>query len=159
MGQLVKKAKGGYDDWSTGSAEFYIEAKDQRRITQNKIVVGVQCRIHDFDETDIALLDTGAQWSVIGGEVAQEFENYPIEVNDITIMTRYGNIRGNLVSATITLLADTGSDLSMESTIFVSEEWPGPIVLGFRGFLEKLRIALDPGVRNGEQLFYFGLCE
>jgi hypothetical protein len=47
----------------------------------------------------------------------------------------------------------------MESTVFVSEDWPGPIVLGFRGFLEKLRIALDPGVRHSEQLFYFGLCE
>ena len=74
-------------------------------------------------------------------------------------MSRYGEITGNLVIAKITLLADDGSGLSVESATFVSEDWPGPLVPGFRGFLEKLRIALDPWIGNGEQVFYFGLCE
>jgi len=159
MVQLFKKAQGGWDDWSTGAAVFHIAANDPRGITRGKIIVGVQCRIHDFEEIDMALLDTGAEWSMIGGDIAQEFDNYPTAIPNITIKTRYGEIEGRLVTSSITLVADVGRDLLMESTIFVSEEWPGPIVLGFRGFLEKLRIALDPGVRDGEQLFYFGLCK
>jgi len=155
MGRLLKEIEHGCDDWSIGSAEFFVEPEDRR----GKIIVGVHCRIDDFEESDIALLDTGAQWSIAGGEVAQEFEDYPIEVRDVTLKSRYGDITGNLVISRITLLADDGSDLSMESTIFISKDWPGPIVLGFRGFLEKLRIALDPGIRDGEQVFYFGLCE
>jgi hypothetical protein len=155
MGRLLKQIEHCCADWSTGSAGFYIEADNPR----GKIIVGVHCRIHNFEESDIALLDTGAQWSIIGGEVAQEFKDYPIEMRDITLKSRYGDITGNLIVANITLLADDGSDLSIESRILVSKDWPGPVVLGFRGFLEKLRIALDPGIADGEQVFYFGLCE
>ena len=104
-------------------------------------------------------MDTGANWSVVGGETAQEFAQHPIECPGIELRTGYGKIRGDLVRSRITLIADEGGDLSIETTIFVSEDWPGPVVLGFRGFLEKLRIALDPGVRPGEQAFYFGPCE
>jgi hypothetical protein len=45
------------------------------------------------------------------------------------------------------------------SSVFVAKEWEGPIVLGYRGFLERIRFALDPGVVPGEQMFYFGLAE
>ncbi len=32
----------------------------------------------------------------------------------------------------------------------------GPIVLGYNGFLERIRFAFDPGIFPGEQIFYFG---
>jgi hypothetical protein len=44
-------------------------------------------------------------------------------------------------------------------SVFVSKEWEGPIIPGYRGFLERIRFALDPGVVPGEQVFYFGLVE
>jgi hypothetical protein len=50
-------------------------------------------------------------------------------------------------------------DLTVESSVFVSKEWEGPIIPGYRGFLEKTGFALDPGVVPGEQVFYFGLVE
>ncbi|NIM13411.1 MAG: hypothetical protein GTO45_14950 [Candidatus Aminicenantes bacterium] len=68
---------------------------------------------------------------------------------------------GSLHRINISLLADqkSGYDLTVESSVFISEEWDGPIVLGYRGFLERIRFALDPGVISGEQMFYFGLAE
>ena len=74
MGRLLKEIDDRCDDRSTGSAGFYIEADNPR----GKIMVGVQCRIHDFEESDIALLDTSAQWSVIGGEVAESSKTMPL---------------------------------------------------------------------------------
>jgi hypothetical protein len=40
----------------------------------------------------------------------------------------------------------------VEATFFVSPEWPGKTFLGYKGFLDRLRIALDPPVND----FYFG---
>ncbi|MCP4627568.1 MAG: hypothetical protein GY850_29240 [bacterium] len=70
-------------------------------------------------------------------------------------------MEGSLHHVNITLLAEknSGDDLTIESTAFVSEEWEGPTVLGYRGFLERIRFALDPGLIPGEQIFYFGLAE
>jgi hypothetical protein len=57
----------------------------------------------------------------------------------------------------IHLLADLGgTDIKVESTVLVTGDWSGPTVLGFHGFLEKLRFALDPGVAEGEEIIYFG---
>ncbi|MCP4104714.1 MAG: hypothetical protein GY749_04125 [Desulfobacteraceae bacterium] len=64
---------------------------------------------------------------------------------------------GALHRMNISLPAYSGDDLTVESTVFISEEWEGPIVLGFKGFLERIRFALDPGIAAGEQFFYFGL--
>jgi len=33
--------------------------------------------------------------------------------------------------------------------------WPGPTVLGYRGLLERVRFALDPGT-GGPPMFFFG---
>ena len=77
------------------------------------------------------------------------------------ISTRLGRIPGSLYRINITLIAEENRDydLTVESSVFVSKEWRGPIVLGYRGFLERIRFALDPGVVPGEQMFYFGLVE
>ena len=39
----------------------------------------------------------------------------------------------------------------MDATWFVAPDWPGPSVIGWRGCLERMRFALDPG----EEAFYF----
>jgi hypothetical protein len=42
------------------------------------------------------------------------------------------------------LPATEGQALDIEATFFISPDWPGPPVLGWRGGLERFRIALDP---------------
>ncbi|OQX23344.1 MAG: hypothetical protein BWK80_26510 [Desulfobacteraceae bacterium IS3] len=154
MEQLFKQKR----SWSTGCACFYIRHKVGRWY----LSVAVKCQIGTLDISDFVLLDTGAEWSVIGGELAMLLKNElspPIE--SFSMSTRFGRIFGSLHHINICLTAKQGcgNDLTVESSVFVSEEWEGPTVLGYRGFLEKIRFAFDPGVVPGEQIFYFGMAE
>jgi len=149
---------GNIDDifikWSSGSALFF----DHYENGFSRLTVAVKCRIGNLKDTYFSLLDTGAEWSVIGGEISEILEcGSPIA--PVTMSTRHGRLSGHLHRINISLLADPGCglDLNVESTVAILSEWSGPIVLGYRGFLERLRFALDPGVMPGSrQQFYFG---
>ncbi|MBI4531612.1 MAG: hypothetical protein HY709_08815, partial [Candidatus Latescibacteria bacterium] len=49
--------------------------------------------------------------------------------------------------------AEEGENVEVEATWFISPDWPGPIVIGWKGCLERLRFAVDPS----EDTFYFGV--
>ena len=154
MGQLLKENSKNIL-WSTGYSSFFIS----HQLNSWRLPVAVNCRLGNLESSDIALLDTGAEWSVIGGETAEILEDqlvHPIKL--FKMSTRKGSISGSLYRIDISLLAEqnSGNDLTVESSVFVSEEWDGPIVLGYLGFLERIRFAIDPGMSVGEQLFYFG---
>lgn len=158
MGQLLKKTNGHSILWSSGSSLYFVSS----RVGHWRLPIAVKCRVGNLEETDLALLDTGAEWSVIGGETAKILEDeLDLPTESFMMSTRLGRIPGSLYRINISLLTDEnpGYDLTVESSIFVSKEWDGPIVLGYRGFLERIRFALDPGVAPGEQKFYFGLAE
>ncbi len=158
MEQLFKHTDEDNTVWSTGSAEFRAMVK----IDSWPVTVAVQCRIEHLELDYFALLDTGAEWSVIGGDVLSLIEEQlGPPIRSLSISTRLGTIFGELHRVSITLLTDPnqGDELTLESTTFVSEEWDGPVVLGYRGFLERIRFALDSGVTPGNQIFYFGLAE
>lgn len=70
--------------------------------------------------------------------------------------TRLGRIEGRLHRLSVTLVADDGRDLQVAATVLIAPEWLGPPVLGYRGLLERVRIALDPGVADDDQWLYFG---
>jgi hypothetical protein len=156
MEQLFKQTNGHNILWSSGCSVFFVSRKQGSSFLH----VAVKCRIGSREETDLALLDTGAEWSVIGGETAKILgDELGSPIERFTMSTRLGRIQGSLHRINISLLAEqnSGHDLTVDSSVFVSEEWLGPIVLGYRGFLERIRFALDPGVVPGEQMFYFGL--
>lgn len=158
MGQLLKKTNQHNILWSSGCSLYLVSS----RVGHWRLPIAVKCRVGNLEETDLALLDTGAEWSVIGGETAKILEGeLELPTESFTMSTRLGRISGSLYRINISLLAEEyhGYDLTVESTIFVSKDWDGPIVLGYRGFLERIRFALDPGVMPGEQRFYFGLAE
>lgn len=158
MGQLFKQDNEHNLLWSSGCSLYFVSSK----VGQWRLPIAVKCRVGSLEETDLALLDTGAEWSVIGGETAKILEDeLDLPTVSFTMSTRLGRISGSLYRINITLIAEKNldSDLTVESSVFVSKEWEGPIVLGYRGFLERIRFALDPGVVPGEQMFYFGLAE
>jgi hypothetical protein len=35
--------------------------------------------------------------------------------------------------------------MEVDATWFIASDWPGPMVIGWRGCLERMRFALDPG--------------
>jgi len=78
-------------------------------------------------------------------------ENVPLNspVGKKKINTRQGNFEGHLYRVDMGLTADWGEPLTIESTFLFCEQWQGPTVLGFHGFLERIRFAIDP---NYEQI-------
>lgn len=71
MGQLFKNTNQHQILWSSGCSLFFVNRKQG----SSRLHVAVECRIGNREVTDLALLDTGAQWSVIGGETAKIFED------------------------------------------------------------------------------------
>ena len=58
--------------------------------------------------------------------------------------TRFGLLAGELIRLPVRFLADEGEPAEVEATWFLSPEWPGPIVIGWKGCLERMRFAFDP---------------
>jgi hypothetical protein len=109
-----------------------------------------------FDEPLFAQLDTGAAWSILACEVAEELGllNGSGEPRDLS--TREGVKKGYLVGVPLIIPADEGQgeSLDIEATFFVCADWPqGNSFIGYSGFIEFIRIALDPQ----EHYFYFGV--
>ena len=51
----------------------------------------------------------------------------------------------------LTFAASEGQPLTIQATCFVSTEWPGPMVIGWKGCLERMRFGFD----TTAELFYF----
>ena len=50
-------------------------------------------------------------------------------------------------------MADEGESCEVDATLFVSRDWVYGNFVGYSGFLERIRFAVDPGAND----FYFGL--
>jgi len=125
------------DGRSVGSAKICI-----------KVVPG------EWESPVLAVLDTGADWSVVNTEIAEDLGLFGIEGESIVLSTRFGTIAGSLVPAPMTLIADEGDSLRIDATVFISPDWPrkAGTFLGYSGLLERIRFAVDPQ-RND---FFFG---
>lgn len=115
-------------------------------VSGQPLVLAVRCRVDGVAGQMDALLDTGAQWSIFGGDIADLlFGRADDEEREITLTSRLGPVRGRLHRVTVSLIADEGSDLVVSSSVLLASEWRGPPVLGYSGFLERFRVAIDPG--------------
>lgn len=105
----------------------------------------------------LAQLDTGSAWSVLDQETADRLGVLEGTGAVARLHTRFGTLPGHLERIPLTLLADEGEgrSLDVESTFFVSREWPGQTFLGYSGLLERIRLAIDPATNY----FYFGSSE
>jgi hypothetical protein len=100
-----------------------------------------------------ALLDTASEWCVLPAdlvaELADELDLIPVASQ---LHTRFGLLSGALGRVTIVFDAAEGVPLGVDATCFTSEAWLGPMVIGWKGCLERMRFGLDPS----EEAFYFG---
>jgi len=117
-----------------------------------ELLLAVPCRLGDSSDRVDALLDTAAEWCVISTRAA-EMAGYPIDTRcrQSLMSTRFGTLQGTIERIPLTIPADEGEHLTLEATWFVSPDWAGPVVLGWRGLLERIRFAVDPDA----QKFYF----
>jgi hypothetical protein len=100
----------------------------------------------------LAQLDTGAPYSILNREVAEAARLLQISGDEVKIRNKEGLFRGNLVKVPAKLVADSGESLDLEGTFFVSEDWSAGNFIGYSGFLDSIRSALDPSADH----FYFG---
>lgn len=106
--------------------------------------------------TTLAMLDTGSTYSVLDADMAEQlgaFDEADAPVVDLA--TRHGLLRGSLVRRRVWLLAEEGTSLQVDATFWVAREWRYGHFLGYTGFLQRIRLALDP---QSNQL-YFGAIE
>ncbi len=101
----------------------------------------------------LAQLDTGAAWSVLDGEIAEALGLLEQAGPTVTLSTRSGTVRGKLIRSSLTIVADEGESCEVDATLFVSRDWAYGNFVGYSGFLERIRFAVDP--RSND--FYFGI--
>ena len=133
--------------FASGTSSCFDEDRDAR---------SDNARIHvrvEFDGVAVfAMLDTGASWSVVNAELAEDLGLFDRDGEPVDVSSRMGTFRGKLVRAVARLLAEAGESVEVESTLFVSREWPAGNFIGYSGLLERIRFAVDPDTNS----FMFG---
>ena len=116
-----------------------------------KVYVRVAIGTPEFKTT--AMLDTGSSYSVLDADTAERLEAFTeAGAPALDLATRHGVLSGRLVRRALWLLAEEGQSLEVEATFWVSPAWRFGHFLGYAGFLQSIRFALDPAANQ----FYFG---
>lgn len=137
-------------DFTTGSAKFLDDDLEDREPSPK---IFVRVRFPSLERKPaLAQLDTGAAWSVLQRDIAEELGLFGGVGELARLQTAAGIMRGRLERVPLVLIADEGDSLNLQATFFVSLQWHGGTFLGYSGLLDRLRIGLDCP-RN---LFYFG---
>ncbi|HEY1307930.1 MAG TPA: aspartyl protease family protein [Vicinamibacterales bacterium] len=131
------------NNFSSGRASFLDSPPDQQGRSAR---IYVKVAVPGIAETFLALLDTGAEWSILDREIAEEIGLTSVDGQPISLRHKEGTTDGKLVRTTMTMIADEGAALDVDATVFVPDNaWPtGKNFIGYSGFLENIRIALDP---------------
>lgn len=116
--------------------------------------------VEGFEGRFIAMLDTGAERFILGGDpAAQVLESLGGDAQEIgRLSCRWGRPFTWRVDLEVTLLNDhpDGRHVPFSaSALLVPEVVSFEAVLGVRGCLEHLRLALDLGARHGDARAYF----
>jgi hypothetical protein len=131
----------------TGRAKYL---PDVQAVSGDLFVV-VRCQVGDVPDTWDALLDTGSQWCILPPAITLAL-GYELPLDsEIRLHSRFGHHDGVLIRIPMRFAADEGEPAEVEATWFVSPDWPGPMVTGWKGCLERFRFAFDPR----ESDFYF----
>ena len=140
----------GQSPFTTGVAgyfDFEAPSPDQQPRIWVRVAVG------SSPAPILAVVDTAAPWCIFRPSVANLFVRNLEPLPGWTVLsTRFGRVRGTLFRGLITLLANRGEPLEVDSTIFISPDWTGPNFLGYQGLLQRIRFAVDPETN----FFYFG---
>jgi hypothetical protein len=128
----------------------YISDYDDGR---HHFIVAIECRVESLSFR--TLLDTASQWCVLPPETAQtlgfDMGLSPVET-PVQLSARFGTLAGRLERIPLHFSGAEGDEIEVEATWFISADWPGPAVIGWKGCLERIRFALDPS----DDSFYFG---
>lgn len=137
--------------FTTGAAKFFDVGLEPREPTP-KVYVRVRFPAVERGRPTLAQLDTGAAWSVLQRDIAEELGVLDGAGELVRMQTAAGSLQGRLERIPLILVAEEGLSLEFQATFFVSRRWHGETFLGYTGLLDRLRIALDSPANQ----FYFG---
>ncbi len=101
----------------------------------------------------LAMVDTAAPWCILKPTLALLMEDHLKELAEEAVLSsRLGRFTGSLCRGTTTILAERGEEFDVDTTFFLSPEWPGGNFVGYQGFLERFLFAVDASKNR----FYFG---
>jgi hypothetical protein len=137
------------NDFATGRARFTDDAPWAAEPTAK---IYVKITPENLGVVLIAMLDTGAPWSILDAEVAENLNLFNGDGEAKSITMWQGHYDGRLERVGLRLLADEGHSLEVEATVFVCPEWRFGNFLGYGGLLQNIRFAVDAT----HNLVYFG---
>lgn len=144
--------KHGQLRWSTGSASITLDEEHPSGV----LPVAIWCQFGS-QQPELAMLDTGSEYTVIGAEQIELLGDELGEpLGDLRVSTRRGRFQGTRHRLDIHLFAQQGERLTINSTLGAYPEWDGPSVLGYKGFLDRFRFALEPEGPNTPARIHFG---
>jgi len=141
----------GGKSFTSGRAKFEDQAPGTPELTA-KIFVKVKFPNLVGNGNLLAQLDSGSAYSMLEVELAQTLGVLDGDGEPARVRTPSGIVHGRLERIPLVLVADEGESLDVETTFLVSRDWTGKTFLGYTGFIDKLRIALDSPAND----FYFG---
>ena len=105
-----------------------------------------------------SLLDTGAAWSIVRRDLALA-AGFPLEGLRAALSTRLGRRSGTLVAEVPLAIECEQGWYEVDATCFVPDEGDDdlPVLLGWRGLLEKVGFALAPGDASTPARLYLAL--
>jgi hypothetical protein len=123
-----------------GRSYYYPDHEERPHL----LLLGVSCLV-DGRISAIALLDTASQWCVLPPEISEQL-GCDLTPDPVVppLHSRFGTFLGRLERIDLEFPADDGSPAVVSATCFVSRDWPGPVVIGWKGCLERMRFAVDP---------------
>jgi hypothetical protein len=118
----------------------------------SRLLVAVLCFVEQIQVPVYALLDTASEWCVLPPKLVAELglDLNPSE-EDLPLSTRFGVLYGRLERIRVRFDAEEGEPLEVLTTCFLGADWPGPMVIGWRGCLQWMRFGFDPA----GDAFYF----
>ena len=140
--------------FTTGSAAYYDSGTPDQVLAEPRIHIRVE--LGDSDIEFLALVDSAAPWCILESRLVEAAQDQLEELpRDVAISTRLGRFEGRLYLGELKLLPDDGEELFVATTFFLSPEWPGGNFVGYVGFLDRFRFAVDPP----ENRFFFGAAD
>jgi hypothetical protein len=100
----------------------------------------------------LAMVDTAAPWCIFEPDICEQIrERLVVVEEDARLHSRLGHFQGTLGLGRLKVSAVEGESLDLDVLMFLCLDWPGGNFIGYQGFLDRIRFAVDPH-RNR---FYF----
>jgi hypothetical protein len=131
----------------TGRAKYETDVEEEG----GTLGLAAACQVEGSERVFRALLDCACPWCILPPAVAVLLGYDTEAAGDTRLHSRFGLTVGELIRLPIIFVAGEGEPLRVDATWFVSADWPGPMVIGWKGCLERMRFAFDPGAND----FYF----